>query len=34
MGNVCLGILNGPEVGLGELNLIGGENLATLSYFG
>ncbi|XP_057417375.1 aspartic proteinase Asp1-like isoform X2 [Lotus japonicus] len=22
-GNVCLGILNGPEVGLGELNLIG-----------
>ncbi|KAK7318408.1 hypothetical protein RJT34_03108 [Clitoria ternatea] len=23
IGNVCLGILNGPEVGLGELNIIG-----------
>lgn len=29
-GNVCLGILNGPEVGLGEVNLIGGMNLVTL----
>lgn len=30
MGNVCLGILNGFEVGLGELNVIGGNNLVTL----
>lgn len=27
MGNVCLGILNGSEVGMGDLNLIGGRNV-------
>jgi hypothetical protein len=30
MGNVCLGILNGSEVGMEDLNLIGGRNHATL----
>lgn len=32
MGNVCLGILNGSEVGMGDLNLIGGRNVVTISF--
>lgn len=32
MGNVCLGILNGSEVGMEELNLIGGRNVVTISF--
>lgn len=32
MGNVCLGILNGSEVGMGDLNLIGGRNIVTISF--
>lgn len=31
MGNVCLGILDGSEVGMGDLNLIGGTNFVTIS---
>lgn len=31
MGNVCLGILNGSEVGMGNLNLIGGRNVVIIS---
>lgn len=29
LGNVCLGILDGSEIGLEELNLIGGRNLCS-----
>lgn len=32
MGNVCLGILNGSEVGMGDLNLIGGRNVVIISF--
>jgi len=31
LGNVCLGILNGSEIGLEELNLIGGRDFVILS---
>ena len=30
LGNVCLGILNGSEIGLEELNLIGGNDFVIL----